>query len=157
MSDMIEVTADVQAERAAEERQRAYDAQQFARMGQLKDGNGNPVTVEQILEAHARGEEMRRIAAADFKAAQLAREAEQRVQAAEKAERERVEAEARAAQFKQRKLADWLAGGLGTEQEFNRQWDAIRLNLFASGASADGGALSDEEYRRRKRAESTYH
>lgn len=131
MSDeMIVVDETVQAERAAEERQRAYDAQQFARMGQLKDGNGNPVTVEQILEAHERGKEMKRIADAYTAQRKAERDAEAREAARVKAEKEAAALEAHATQVKAQKRADWRARGMGSDAEFEHEWRVNRHAFF---------------------------
>jgi DNA-binding transcriptional MerR regulator len=138
------------AERAAAERQAAYAKHQQL-VSATNALNAAGMTIEQMRQAVAAADEQRASASAYARQRAIERDLEQRQQAAERADKERAEAEARAATFKAQKLADWLAGGLGTESEFNRQFDAIRLAIFAQGGTANDEAAAMERDRAEKR------
>ena len=146
MSDMIEVTEDLQQQRAAAERERAYaEHQQLAAATLAMNASG--LTVEGMRQVVAQADEMKRDASAYTAQRERERKEQEREASRVLAAQEAAEAEQRAAAFKAQKRADWVAGGMGSEREFNQQWDAIRLAIFASSGTADDEALAVERRR----------
>jgi len=144
MGEMMVVDENVIAQRQAEARQAAY-AEHQRLVAATNALNTAGMTIEQMRAAIAQADDMK--AAADAYSAEQARirKAQEREAAEKKAEQDAAEVEARAAQFKARQLANWIAGGLGTEREFERQWDSIRLSLFAQQQqSGDDDRVRDE-------------
>jgi hypothetical protein len=153
VTEMIEVTEEVLAQRAAEARRAAYEARQAARHvgARLFDADGNPISVEQFEGELKAGREQQASAAAWAEERRKQQAAEAAEAARVHAEQERREQAARAEAFKARKLGDWLASGYGTEQEFNAQWEQIRRDLFAAQQQPD-----DDYLKRRKLASGQY-
>jgi hypothetical protein len=152
MSEFIEVTAELRAQREQEAQQARYEQRQAARMGQLYDANGNPVSVEQFRQELARADEMKAVADRDFHANQRIRAEEARVQAAERAEQERQAQKERAARTKEEQRGIWIARGLDPDR-FEAQWPQLEIAL-ALGQGGDDDL--DARIKRQKLREMGY-
>jgi hypothetical protein len=136
MPEMIEVTEAVRAARAVESERAAYDARQAARMGLLRDELGNPVTVQQIIEAHARGEEMRAAAERDLRENRRIREQEEREAARVKAEQQYQAQKEQAARTKEEQRAIWVNRGLDPDR-FESAWPQLEIAIARGHAEGD--------------------
>lgn len=153
-ADMIKVTPELQAQRAADEQRQAY-AEHQRLVAQTQQMNAAGMTIEQMRRNVEQADAWEREARALTAERARVKVEQEREAARVKSEQERQEQEAHAATFKARQLANWIAGGLGTEREFEREWSSIRLALFAAG-KGESAELTDEEYRARKRREMAY-
>jgi hypothetical protein len=154
MPEFIEVTAEVLAERQAADRQRQYEQRQQARMGNLFDANGNPISFEALRAEMAKADDMKRQADLDFRENQRIRAEEARAAALEAKQREDAEAEAFAAQVKAQKFDLWLAQGRGSRSEFEDLWRRDRNSFFRDAAA--GEESLDAKIRRQKLASGHY-